>query len=137
MSIELVILSNHLTLCCPLLLLPSVFFSIRVSFNESVLRIRCPKYSSFSLRNCPSSRYSQESSPESQLKSIDSLVLSLLYGQLLHPYTTGKTVALTTQTFTDKVMSPFFKALSRFVIISILEFQDYRHHQQWLWRPRK
>ena len=57
-SIELVMLSNHLTLCCPHLLLPSIFSSIRVFSSESVLHIRCPKYWSFSLSISPSSEYS-------------------------------------------------------------------------------
>ena len=62
MSIELVIPSNHLILCCPLLLLPSVFPSIRVFSNESVLHIRWPKYWSFSFRISPSNEYSGLSS---------------------------------------------------------------------------
>ena len=99
MPIELVMPSNHLTLCCPLLLLPSIFPSIRIFSNESALRIRWPKYWSFSLKHqsfqwifrvdfllewlvsfpcCP--RDSQECSPAPQFKSINFLVLSLLYG---------------------------------------------------------
>ena len=58
MSIESVMLSNHLILCCPLLLLPSVFPSIRVFYNKSALHIRWPKYQSFSFRNSPSNEYS-------------------------------------------------------------------------------
>ena len=92
--------SNHLTLCCPLLLLPSIFPSIRVFSNESVLHIRWPKYWSFSIS--PSSEHpglisfrmdwldifvskglSQESSPTPQFKSINSSVLSFLYGPTL------------------------------------------------------
>ena len=102
MSIELVMLSNHLTLCRPLLLLPSIFPSIRVFPDESVLRIRWPKYWSFSFSNSPSSEYSglisfrmdwldllaiqgtlKESSPTPQFKSINSLVLSFLYSPTL------------------------------------------------------
>ena len=98
-----VIPSNHLILLChPLLLLPSIFPSIKVFSNESVLRIRWPKYWSFSFSISPSSKYSglisfkidffwspccprgsQESSPTPQFKSINSLVLSHLYGPTL------------------------------------------------------
>ena len=116
MSIQSVMPSNHLILCRPLLLLPSIFPSIRVFSNESVLHIRGPKYWSFSFNICPPNEYSglisfrmdwldllaspkdsQESSPTPQFKSINSSVLSFLYiVQLSHPYmTTGKTIALT------------------------------------------
>ena len=100
MSIESVMPSNHLILCHPLLLLPSIFPSIRVFSNESALYIRRPKYWSFSIS--PSNEYSglisfridwldphtvqgtlKESSPTSQFKTMDSLVLSLLYGLAL------------------------------------------------------
>ena len=100
MSIELVMPSHHLILCCPLLLLPSIFPSIKVFSNESALHIRWPKYWSFSIS--PSNEYSglisfkidwlyllavqgtlQESSPTPQLKSINSSALSLLYGPTL------------------------------------------------------
>ena len=87
MSIESVMPSNHL-LCCPLLLLPSIFPSIRVFSNGSVLCIRWPKYWSFSFSTrlvrslfCP--RHSQESSPSPQFESIYSLVLSLFYSPTL------------------------------------------------------
>ena len=101
MSIELVIPSKHLILCSPFLLLPSIFPSIRVFSNESVLHIRWPKYWSFCLSVSPSNEYSglisfrideldllavQEtlkSSPTPQFKSINSLVLTLLYGPAL------------------------------------------------------
>ena len=101
MSIESVMPSNHLILCCSLLLLPSVFPSIRVFFSESVLCIRWPKYWSFSFSLSPTSEYSglisfrvdwldllavqetQESSPTPQFKSISSSVLSFLYGPTL------------------------------------------------------
>ena len=93
-------LSNHLVLCHPLLLLPLIFPSIRVCSNESVLRIRWPKYWSFSFSISPSNEYSglisfridlfdpavqgtQESSSAPQFKSINSLVLSFLYGPTL------------------------------------------------------
>ena len=127
--------SNHFILCRPLPLLPSIFPSIRVFSNESVLRMRWPRYWSFRFNVSPSNEYSglisfrmdwldpcntrdsQESSLTPQLKSISSLVLSLLYGQLSYPYaTTGKTIALTIQIFVGKLMSLLFNMLSRFVI---------------------
>ena len=101
MSITSVMPSNHLILCLPLLLLPSIFPSIRVFPNELVLRIRWPKYWSFSFNISPSNEYSglitlwidwfdllssrnsPKSSPTPQFKSISSLVLSLLYGPTL------------------------------------------------------
>ena len=102
MSIESVMPSNHLILCHPLLLLPSIFPSIRVFANEPALRIRWPKYWSFSFNISPSNehpglisfrmdwldllavpRNSQESSPTSQFKSIDSSALSFLYSPTL------------------------------------------------------
>ena len=98
MSIESVMPSYHLILCCPLLLLPSVFSSIRVFSNESVLLIRWPKYWSFSFSISPSNEYSglnsfridwfdllaaQESSPAPQFESINSLAFSLLYSPTL------------------------------------------------------
>ena len=101
MSIELTMPSNHLILCCPLLLLPSIFPSIRVFSSESVLYIRWPKYWSFRFSIIPSKeiqndllhnglvgspcspRDSQESSPTLQFKSINSLALSLCYGPTL------------------------------------------------------
>ena len=101
MSIKLVMLSSHLILCRPLLLPPSIFPSIRVFPNESVLRIRWPKYWSFSFSISPSSEYSGqisfrvdwldllavqgtlESSPTPQFKSINSSVLSFLYSPTL------------------------------------------------------
>ena len=126
--------SNHLILFCPLLLLPSIFPSIRVLSNESVLWIRWPKYWSFSFRISPSNEYSglisfrmdwldpsprdsQESSPTPQFKSINSSVLSFLNSPISHLYmTTGKTIALTRQTFAGKVMSLLLNMLSRLVI---------------------
>ena len=102
MSIELVKPSNHLILCHPLLLLPSIFPSIRVFSNESVLHIRWPKYWSFSFNISSSNAYSgliplgltgwislqsllvgEESSPTTQFKSINSLALSFLYSPTL------------------------------------------------------
>ena len=101
MSIKLVMPSNHLILCCPLLLLPSIFPNIRVFSSESVLHIRWPTYWSFSFRISPSNVYSGlisfrtdwfdllevqgtlESSPTPQFKSIQSLALCFLYGPIL------------------------------------------------------
>ena len=127
-------LSNHLILCHPLPLLPSIFPSIRVFLNESVLRIRWPKYWSFSISHSKeysgliflridwfdhpySPRDSQESSFAPQFESINSLVLSLLYGPTLtfiHDY--WEKHALTRRSPVIKVMSLLFKTLSRFVI---------------------
>ena len=99
--IELLMLSNHLILCCPLPLLPSIFPSIRVFSNELALHIRWPKYCSFNFSISPSNEYSglisllltglipycprdsQKSSPALQFESINSLALSLLYGTTL------------------------------------------------------
>ena len=120
MSIRSVVPSNHLILCRPLLLLPSIFPSIRVISSESVLRIRWSKYQSFSFSISLSNEYSelisfridwfdllvvQESSPTPQFKSINSTALSFLHRvQLSHPYmTTGKTIAFTRPTFVGKV----------------------------------
>ena len=128
--------SNHPILCCPLLLMPSIFPSIRVFSNESVLRIRWPKYWSFSFSFSPSNEYSglisfrmdwlnilavqgtlknllqHHSSKESILQR--SAVFTV---QLSHPYmTTGKTIALTRQTIVGKVIFLLFHIPSRLVI---------------------
>ena len=136
MSIESVIPSNRLIFFCPLLLLASIFPSIRVFSNESVLCIRWPKYWSFSFSISPYSEYSELISfrmdwfdllsVQGTLKSLlqyHSLKASILWRsalfivQLSHPYvTTGKTIALTRWTFVGKVMSLLFNMLSRFVI---------------------
>ena len=136
MSIELVMPSNYLILCHLLLLLPSVFPSIRVFSNESALHIRWPNYWNFSFSISPSNEYSGLISfridwfdilaVQGTLKSLfqhHGSEASILRGsaffivQLSHPYmTTGKTVALTRQTFVGKVMSLLFNMLSRFVI---------------------
>ena len=127
--------SNHLILCHPLLLLPSIFPSIRVSSNESVLPIRWSKYWSFSFSISPSNEYSglisfrmdwlnlfavQETLKSLQHHSSKALILwcSVFFMiQLSHLYmTTGKTIALTSQTFGGKVMSLLFNMLSRLVI---------------------
>ena len=136
MSVELVVPSNHLILCRPLLLLPSIFPSIRVFSNESVLHIRWPKYWSFSFSISPSSEYSGLLSfrmdwldllaVQGTLKSLvqhhssKGSVLqhsAFIIVQMSHLYmTTEKTIALTRQTFVDKVMSLLFNMLSRLVI---------------------
>ena len=136
MSIELVMPSNHLILCCPLLLLPSIFPSIRVFSNESVLHIRWSKYWSFSFDVSPSNEYSGLISfrmdwldllaLQGTLKSLlqhhssKTSILRLsafLIVQPSHPYMiTGKTIALTRWTFVGKVMSLLFNMLSRLVI---------------------
>ena len=135
MCIESVMPSNHLILCRPLLRLPSIFPSIRVFSNESALRIRWPKYWSFSFSISPSNKYSGLISfrmdwldfiaVQRTLKSLlqhHSSKASILQHsaffivQLSHPYmTTGKTVALLRWTFVGKVISLLFNMLSRFV----------------------
>ena len=127
LSIESVMPSHHLILCHPLLLLPSIFPSIRVFSSESVLPIRWPKYWSFSFSISPSNEHpglisfrmdgmdllavqgtlksllQNHSSKASILRHSDFFIV-----QLSHPYmTTGKTIALTKQTFVDKVISAF------------------------------
>ena len=136
MSIESVMPSNHLILCRPLLLPPSICLSIRVFSSESVLLFRWPKYYSFSFNISPSNEYSRLISfridwfdllaVQGTLKSLlqhHSSKASILQCsaffivQLSHPYmTTGKTIALTTRTFVDKVMSLVFNMLSKLVI---------------------
>ena len=136
MSIESVMPSNHLILCCPLLLPPSVFPSIRVFSNKSVLCIRWPKYWSFSFNITPSSEHSGLISFRMDcldLLAVQWTLKSLIQhhsskGSILwhsafstvqpsHPYmTTGKTIALTRWTFVGKVMSLLLNMLSRLVI---------------------
>ena len=136
MSIESLMPSNHLTLCHPLLLLPSVFRTIRVFSIESVLPIRWPKDWSFSFSISPSNEYSELISfrmdwldlvaVQGTLKSLlqhHSSKASILWRsafvivQLSHPHmTSGKMIALTRQTFVSKVMSLLFNMLSRLVI---------------------
>jgi len=128
--------SSPLILCCPLLLLPSLFASIRIFSNESTLGIRWPKYWSFSFNIIPSNEHSGLISfrmdwldlwaVQGTLKSLlqhhssktSILWLSAFFTvQLSHPYmTTGKTIALARQTFVGKVMSLLFNMLSRLVI---------------------
>ena len=133
MSIESVMPSNHLILCRPLLLLPSIFPSIRVFSNESALRIRCPKYWSFSsISVLPMN--TQDGSPlgwtgwiSLQTKGLSRVfsnttvqkhkfICAQLSSQSNFHMTTGKTIALTRWTFVGKVMSLLFNMLSRLVI---------------------
>ena len=136
MSIEWVMPSSHLILCHPLLLLPSIFPSIRDFSNELALHIRWPKYWSFSFKISPTNEHpglisfrmdwldllavqgtlksllQHHSSKASILRCAAFLIV-----QLSHPYmTTGKTIALTRQTFVDKITSLLFNMLSRLVI---------------------
>ena len=135
MSIKSVMLSSHLILCRPLLLPPSIFPSIRIFSEESVHRIRWPKYWSFSFSISPSKEYSGLISFRTDwfgLCAVQGTLKSLLQHhsskpsffrhsaffivQLSHPYmTTGKIIALTRRTFVSKVMSLLFNMLSRFV----------------------
>ena len=136
MSIKLVMPSSHLILCHPLLLLPPIPPSISVFSNESALRMRWPKYWSFSLSIVPSKEYPGLISFRMDwldLLVVQGIIKSLLQHhssktsilqpsafftvQLSHPYmTTGKTIALTRRTFVDKVMSLLLNMLSRLVI---------------------
>ena len=133
MSIESVMPSNHLILCRPLLLLSSIFLSIRVFSNGSVLCIRWPKYWSFNFNISPYNEHSGLISfrmdwldllaVQGTLKSLFQYYSSkasilqrsaFLIVELSHPYmTTGKTIALTRRTFVDKVISLLFNMLSR------------------------
>ena len=162
MSIESVMPSNHLILCHPLLCLPSIFPSIRVFSNELALCIRWPKVWSFSFSVNPSNEYSglisfrldwlDLLSVQGTLKGLlqyHSLKASILQCwavfmvQVLHPYmTTGKTVALTIQTFVSKMISLLFNTLCRFVIAFLprskhLLLSWLSHHLRLFWRPRK
>ena len=136
MSIELAMRSNHLIFCHPLLLLPSIFPSIRVFSKESTLRIRWPRYWSFSVSISPSNEHPGLISFKMDwldLLAVQGTLKSLLQHhsskasiprcsaflivQLSHPYmTTGKTVALTRWTFVGKVMSLLFNMRSRLVL---------------------
>ena len=136
MSIELVMPSNHLILCHPLLLPPSIFPSIRVFSNESVPHIRWPKYWSFSFNISPSNEHpglisfrmdwlnllAVQGTLKSLLQHHSSKASILRHStffivQLSHPYmTTGKTIDLTKRTFVGKVMSLLLNMLSRLII---------------------
>ena len=129
--------SNHLTLCRPLLLPPSIFPRIKVFSSESALPIRRPKYRSFSFRISPSNEYSGlisfkidgfdhlavqgtlKSFPQHQSLKTSVLQCSAFFiVQVSHPYmTTEKTIALTTWTFLGKVMSLLFNTVSKFAIV--------------------
>ena len=155
MSIESVMPSNYLILCLPLLLPPSIFPNIRIFSNESALRIRWPKYWSFSFSISPSNehpvlislRMDQLDLPADQgtLKSLlqhHSSKASILQHsafftvQLSHPYmTTGKTIALTRRTFVGKVMSLLFNMLSRLVITFLTRSKHLLI--SWLQSPRQ
>ena len=144
--------SNHFILCHPCLLLPSIFPSIRVFSKQSVLRIRWPKYWSFSFSISPTNEHPglivrrdwlDLLAAQGTLKSLlqhHSSKASILWCsaffmiQLSHPYmTTGKTIALTRQTFVGKVMSLLFNILSRLVIAF---FPRSKHHLiSWLQSP--
>ena len=147
--------SNYFILCHPLLLPPSIFPSIRVFSNESVLCIRWPKYWGFSFNICPSNEYSGlisfrmdwmdllavQGTLKSLLQHHSSETSILLHSaffkvQLSHPYMTpGKNIALTRWTFVGKVMSLLFNMLSRLVITflprsSVFIFHACSHHLQ-------
>ena len=154
MSIESVMPSNHVILCRPLLLLPSIFPSIRVFSNESVLLIRQPKYWSFSFSISSSSEYlglisfkkdwldllavqgtlksflQHHSSKASILQCSAFFIVQLSHGYM----TTGKTIALTRWTLVGKVMSLLFNMLSRLVITFLPRskylFHGCSHHLQ-------
>ena len=146
MSIELLMPRNHLILYCPLLLLTSIFPSIRVFSNESVLRIRWSEYWSFSFSISPSTEYSGLISfriDRLDLLAVQGTLKSLLQNhstkasilqrsvffivQLSHScMTTGKTIALTRWTFVGKVMSLFFNMLSRFSSV------QFSHSVMWM-----
>ena len=135
MSIELVMPSNHHILCRPLFLLPSIFPSIRVFSNESVLPVRCTKYWSFSFSISPANEYSGQIS--FRMDWLDPPAVQVMFKSLLQHYSskasvvwcsaffivqlshaymnTGKSIALTRWTFVGKVMSLLFNMLSRFI----------------------
>ena len=158
-SIESVMPSSHLILCRPLLLLPPTPPSIRVYSNESTLRMRWPKYWSFSFSIIPSKEIPGLISFRTDwldLLAVQGTLKSLLQhhnskasilwrsafltGQLSHPYmTTGKTIALTRRTFVGKVMSLLLNMLSRLVIqgVNVFYFHGCCQHLQWIWSPPK
>ena len=154
--------SNRLILCCPLLLLPSIFPSNRVLTNESTLHIRWPKYWSFSFNISPSNEHPGLISFRMDwldLLAVQVTLKSLLQYQstkvsvfrhsaffivqLSHPYmTTGKTVSLTRRTFVGKVMSLLFNMLPRLVKTFLSKSKHLliswlNHHLQWFWSPPK
>ena len=161
-STELVMPSNHLILCCPLLLLLSIFPSIRVFSDESVLCIRWPKYWSFSFNIIPSNEQSEliafrvdwldllavQGTLKSLLQHHSSKAPILWHSaffivQLSHSYMTiGNTIALTRQTFVGKVMSLLFNMLCRLVITFLprskrLLTSWLQSPSEWFWSPEK
>ena len=162
MSFESVMPSNHLILCHPLLLLPSIFPSIRVFSNESALHIKWPKYWSFSFNISPSNEHpgvisfrmdwldllAVQGTLKSLLQYHSSKASIFLHSaffivQLSYTYmTSGKTIALTRRTFVGKVMSLLLNMLSRLVITFLprskrLLISGCSHHLQWFWSPEK
>ena len=162
MSTESVLPFNYLILCHPLLLLPSIFPSIRGVSNESALHIKWPKYWSFSFSIRPSNEHPGLISSRMDwmdLLAVQGTLKSLLQHhsskasilqhsaffmvQLSHPYmTTGKTIAMIRQTFVGNVMSLLFNMLSRLVITFLprskrLLISCCNHHLQWFWSPPK
>ena len=154
--------SSHLILCRPLLLLPPIPPSFRVFSNESTLRMRWPKYWSFSFSIIPSKEIpglisfrmdwlvllAVQGTLKSLLQHHSSKALILQHSaffivQLSHPYrTTGKTIALTRWAFVGKIMSLLFNMLSRLVITFLsrskcLLISYCSHHLQWFWSPQK
>ena len=162
MSIGSVMPSSYIILCRPLLLLPPIPPSIKVFSNESILRMRWPKYWSFSFSISPSNEHPGLISFRMDwldLLAVQGTLKSLLQHhnskasilrcsaffkvQLSHPFmTTGKNIALTRRTFVGKVMSLLLNMLSRLVItflprIKRLLFHGCSHHLQWFWSPKK
>ena len=158
MSIESVMPSNYLILCCPLLLLPSIFLSIRVFSNESALRMRWPKFWSFSLNISPSNEHPGLISFRKDwldLLAVQGTLKSLLQHhslkasipqcsaffivQLSHPYmTTGKTIALTRWTFVGKVILEYIEKQAClkentkcFIILPFREFISKVNNLNW------
>ena len=151
--------SSHLILCCSLLFLPQIPPSIRVFSNESTLRIRWPKYWSFSFNISPSKEHpglisfrmdwldllAVQETLKSLLQHHSSKASVLQHSafftvQLSHPYMiTGKTIALTRWTFVDKVMSLLFNMLTRLVITFLPRSKHHgcSYHLQLFWSPPK
>ena len=159
MSIKLVMPSNHLILCHPLLLLPSIFPSIRVFSNKAALHIRWPKYWSFSFSISPCNEHTGlisfrmdwldllavqgtfKSLPQHHSSNAPILQCSAFFiVQLSHAYMTT-TIALTRMTFSGKIISLLFNIMSRLVTTFLPRskcplFHGCSHHLQWFWRPK-
>ena len=156
--------SSHLILGCPLLLLPPILPSIRVFSSVSAIRMRWPKYWSFSFSISPSNEHpglisfrmdwldllavqgTQKSLFQHHISKVSISILwcsAFFTIQLSHPYmTTGKTIALTRRTFVGKVMSLLLNMLSRLIITFLprtkrLLIHGCSHHLQWFWSPKK